>query len=177
MSSKTHPPATRQVDPGLDAERVPGHQLEWVSRDDVGILVLLEPDAVAGAVDEELAVTSVGDDLPGRVVDVLARGPHGRRGDSGSLSRPEDRVRFGDLGARLAGEHATGDVAAVAVHRAAEVAEHDLSLLDGPVGSVVVRARRVLAGGDDREVHPLVALGDESGSDVLRDLRLGAPHE
>ena len=42
---------------------------------------------------------------------------------------------------------------------------------------MVVRARRVLAGGDDREVHLLVALGEDPGRQLGGHLGLGAADE
>ena len=42
---------------------------------------------------------------------------------------------------------------------------------------LVVGAGRVLAGGDDGEVHPVVALGQDAAADVGRHLGLGAPDQ
>src|SRR5438067_2065972 len=64
--------AARQVDPRFDRKGVPRGQRVAVAADDVRILVLLQPDAVAGAMDEVLAVAAVVDDAAGDGVDVLA---------------------------------------------------------------------------------------------------------
>ena len=42
--------------PGSMLKAMPGLERQVVARDDVGLLVVVEPDAVAGAVDEALAV-------------------------------------------------------------------------------------------------------------------------
>src|SRR5438309_2324406 len=57
--------AAREVDPRLDREGVAGRQRGGVAGHEVGVLVLLEADAVARPVDEEVAVTGGGDDRPG----------------------------------------------------------------------------------------------------------------
>ena len=153
-----------------------------VADDDVGVLVLLDADAVAGAVDEPLAVPGVGDDVAGGGVDGLRRGadPAGRH--RGGLGLVEHRVDLGHLGGRLTGDDAAGDVGAVAgaafgEHGAAEVAQHDLAGGDDPRARLVVGAGRVLAGRHDGEVHPLVALGQDAAAEVGRHLGLGAPDE
>ena len=58
-------------------------------------------------------------------------------------------------------EHAAGDVAAVAGHRAAEVAQHDLVRRRSPGRRRGGGGWRRSPGGDDGEVHLVVALGDE----------------
>ena len=67
--------APGQVDAGLDREGVPGDEPVAVADHDVGVLVLLDADAVAGAVHEEVAVAGVVDDVAGRGVDRLAEVP------------------------------------------------------------------------------------------------------
>ncbi len=54
---------------------MPGSSTVGVALHDVGLLVGLQADAVAGAVDELLAVPAVGDHLAGRRVDRLGRDP------------------------------------------------------------------------------------------------------
>ena len=110
----------------------------------------------------------------GGAVDLLARRADGGGRHGGGLGLVQHGVGLGDLGGDFAGEHAAGDVGAVAVHRPAEVAQHDLVLSDDPIAGVVVRAGGVLAGGDDREVDLLVALGDDPRRQVGRYLGLGA---
>ena len=96
---------------------------------------------------------------------------------AGGLGLVQHGVGVGQLGGDVAGDDAARGVAAVAVHRPAEVAQDDLAGPDHPIAAVVVRARRVLAGGDDGEVDLVVALGEQPGRDVRRDLGLGAPDE
>src|ERR671915_2246292 len=54
-------PAVGDVDPGLHAEGVARLERLWVGGDDVRLLVDLQADPVAGAMDERLAVARVGD--------------------------------------------------------------------------------------------------------------------
>src|SRR6185436_15466269 len=117
-----------------------------VALDYVRVLVLLHADAVAGAVDEELAVAGIRDDPPGRPVDVLARRADRRRRHAGPLGLVQHGIGLGDRRRRLPGEHAARRVAAVPGHRAPEVAQHDLTLGDDAFAGVVVRAGRVGAG-------------------------------
>ena len=79
--------------PGSTEKAWPGDQRQGVAGDDVGILVLLEADAVAGAVDERVAVAARGDDRPGRPVDRLAGRPRPGRRHSGGLGPLEQVVQ------------------------------------------------------------------------------------
>src|SRR3546814_7341957 len=69
---------------------------DW-SSDGCSSDVLLDADAVAGAVDELLAPTGVGDDAAGRCVDGFARGPDRGRGDCGLLGAEQHGVGLGHL--------------------------------------------------------------------------------
>ena len=62
--------------------------------------MLLHADAVAGAVDEVLAEAGVGDHLPGRPVDLLARRADRAGLDADALRLVQHRVGLGDLGGR-----------------------------------------------------------------------------
>src|SRR6056297_3882682 len=77
-----HPEPARQVDAGFDRERHTGRDRGGVARHDVGILVDVDADAVAGAVDEVLPVAGVGDHLAGSPIDLGGDGarPHGLDG-------------------------------------------------------------------------------------------------
>ena len=121
----------------------------------------------------------LGDDPAGGGVDLLARRADDRGRHRGLLGLEEHGVGLGHLLGRLAEVDAAGDVGAVAdavvaEHRAAEVAEHDLALADHAVARLVVGAGRVGAGGDDGEVHPVVALGAQPATQLGRHLGLGA---
>src|SRR5205085_6728804 len=61
--------AAGEVHPGLDRERHSGLEALLVTRDQIGMLVSVEADAMAGAVDEVLAEPPVRDDLPEPDVD------------------------------------------------------------------------------------------------------------
>ena len=63
--------AAREVDARLDRERHARLEDLGVAGHDVGLLVRLEADAVAGAVDERDAVPAALDDVAGRRVDGL----------------------------------------------------------------------------------------------------------
>ena len=68
-------------------------------------------------------------------------------------------------------------VGAVAVHGAAEVAEHDLVGADHPAARVMVRTHHVLSCGHDGEVDTLVALFEDASAEVRRHVGLGPPDE
>src|SRR5437016_9853390 len=71
-------PPPGHVDAGLDREGVAGHERLTVAADEVRVLVLLEPDAVPGSVDEIGSVAALVDEAAGDAVDVLAwRSRHG----------------------------------------------------------------------------------------------------
>ena len=119
---------------------------------------------------EVLAEPGVVDHAAGGTIDVFTRGSHDRRGDRRRLGRLQHLIGLGDIRGHLAGEDTPGDVGAVAVHRAAEIAQHDLVLPDHATTGVVVRAGGVLPRCDDREVDLLVALCDDPRRQVGRDL-------
>src|SRR5262245_50682008 len=66
------PELPRQVDPGLDREAHPGYERLALALHHVRRLVGGQPDAVAHAVHEELAVPGIVDHLAGDPVDLLA---------------------------------------------------------------------------------------------------------
>ena len=76
-----------------------------------------------------------------------------------------------------AGEDGAGDVGAVAVEGAAEVADDGLAGADDAVAGVVVGAGRVGPAADDGEVDDLVPGVDEPVADLARHLGLGAADE
>ena len=150
----------------LQRVAVAGHQ--------IGVLVLLEADAVPGAVHEVRPVATLVDDAAGNGVDVLARGTHRGRAHGFGLSALEDGVEVAELGQWLTGEHGAGDVRAVAVEGAAEVAHDRLATPDHPRPGRVVGAGRVGPAAHDGEVHPLVTGLDQAFPDLARDGGLGA---
>ena len=77
--------------PATSGLRLPG--------DDVGVLVLLDADAVAGAVDEPLAVAGVGDDVAGGGVDRPRTAvPTTAAAHRGRLGLVQHGVDLGELG-------------------------------------------------------------------------------
>ena len=163
------PGSTLNACPGTSGVRLPG--------DDVRILVGLGADAVTGAVHEVLAVAGVVDHGARRGVDRLARRADGRGLHPGLLRGDEHVVRVAHLGIDVADDEHAGDVGAVAVHGAAEVAQHDVAALDHAVGRIVVRAGRVGAGGDDGEVGALVPAVEHALDQLAVDVELGATGE
>ena len=86
--------------PGSMLNAWPGFERLPVARHEVRLFVGLEPDAVAGAVDEPLAEPTGGDHPPGGRVDLLARRPD-RRGLHRLLLRVDEQrvdVRTSALG-------------------------------------------------------------------------------
>ncbi len=134
---------------------------------------------MAGAMDEELAVTGVGDDAPTDPIDLLGGRAHRGGRHRGRLRLEQHVVELDELVRGFSGEDAAGEIGAVAdavvtVHRAPEIAEHDLVLADDAVAGVMMRTRGIGAGGDDGEVHPAVALGQDLTAELGRDLGLGS---
>src|SRR4051812_44513286 len=128
-----HAEPARQVDAGLDREAHAGLDRAVLALDHVRRLVGRETDAVAGAVDESLAVAGIGDHTPGRAVDVLAGDADADRFDRGLLRAADDLVHLGLLRGRLAHVDGASHVRAVAILGAAEV-EHDrVALLDDAI--------------------------------------------
>ena len=148
-----------------------------VATDQVGVLVLLQPDAVAGAVDEVRTVAAVVDEASGDGVDVLARRAHRGGVDRGGLRGLEHGVEIAVLRRWRSGEHRARDVGAVAVEGAAEVAHDRLTRGDDAPAGAVVRAGRVGPAPHDGEVHALMTLGHEPAPDVARHIGLGTTDE
>ena len=102
--------------PGSIEKAWPATSGVGVAGDDVGVLVLLDADAVAGAVDERIARSRPSAMIvAGRGVDrprtACRRSP---AATAGRLRLVQHGVDLGELGRRLAGAHAAGDVGAVA---------------------------------------------------------------
>ena len=84
--------AVGEVDAGLDREDVARDERLCVAGDDERLLVLVEPDAVAGAVEEVLPVARIGDDRTRGRVDRLARRSDLSRGEAGFVGADDDLV-------------------------------------------------------------------------------------
>src|SRR6185312_12052044 len=138
------------VDAGLDREGHPGLERPFVAGDDVRLLVGLEPDAVPGPVDEQVAQAGGVDDVTSRGVDARAGHPGAGPGAGGLLRGLEHLVRRESLGVDLAEGVRPGRVRAVPRgHRAADVDHDELAGPQLAAGRLVVRARAVGAAGDD----------------------------
>src|SRR6185312_9256409 len=172
-----YPEPPRQVDPGLDREAHAGLDRTGLALDHVRRLVDREADAVAGAVDEPLAVPGAGDHAAGGAVDVLAGGAGADRVERGLLGEADDVVHLRLLLGWLADVDGAGRVRPVAVLRAAEVQDDHVALLDDAVALLVVGVRAVRAGGDDGELGPLVSVCDEEACELGGDLGLGPAGE
>ena len=180
MSSMRTPNSPGEVDAGLDGEAHPGHQRLLLALDHVRRLVGGGADAVAGAVDELLAVAGVRDHLarpPGRSPGRRRRAARPRRRPAARGAR--SRAPRGCCAEGSPDAHGAAGVRAVAVHEATEV-EHDrVADLDGPVTGLVVGVGAVRARADDREVDLLVAELAQQPRQVGGDVGLlpaGEPH-
>ncbi len=143
----------------------------------------LHADPVARPVDEVAAEAGVGDPLPPGPVDLLGRCAHGRGPHRRGLGLVEHRIGLQVLPlGPLPHPDAAGDVGAVADavvahHRPAEVAQHRLAAPDDPITGLVMGARGVLTRGHDREVHPIVSLGEDLPPEFGRHLGLRGSDE
>ena len=134
--------------PGLDAERVPGRERLVVAGDDVRVLVRLDADAVArcgarsgrrspaSAMTRRAAASTSSHGVP----DGRGRAPPASCASTSTAYASRTSAR------RLADDEHAGDVGAVAVHRAAEVAQHDVAVADHP--------RRSARGAGSRRSRP-----------------------
>ena len=82
-----------------------------------------------------------------------------------------------ELGLGLADERRAGRVAAVAAEAPADVEHERVSLLDHPIPGLVMRARRVRTGRDDRESGRVVAGLEQELADVPAHLALRPPRQ
>src|SRR5262249_56036208 len=104
----------------------------------VRLLVGLDADAVAGAVDEPVAQAGTGDDAPRRRVHLLTGYADTRRPYRLLLRVDQHGVRVAHLRRRLAHDEQARDVRAVVVHAAAEVTHDDVAGLDHASARLVV---------------------------------------
>ncbi len=169
--------AAPQVDARLDGERHARLERPVVLPvDDVGVLVGLHADAVAGAVDERSP-------YPASVITVRAAAstdsavtPGRACAQAASWASCSTRKYVDELRRRLAQGVHPGAVRAVALRRRpADVDDHDVAGLEHPVADLVVRRGAVGPGADDDEVDGGVALVEDRRGDVPAGLALGAP--
>ena len=118
------------------------------------------------------------DDVARGGVDRFARRPDRRRAYACLLRVREHRVGVAHLGGRFADVEHARDVGAVVLHRAAEVAQHDVAVDDDTIGRrLVVRTGRVLSRRDDREVGALVPFREHPFDELAVHVELGATTE
>jgi hypothetical protein len=146
------------------------------------MLVSLYPNTVTCAVNKKLSVSRIVDDLAGRLVDLSTWCTNrGRRYPSG-LRGIQHLVKFSEPIGWRSDVNTTRYVRAVAhpidsSHRATNVKQHRLALPDDPLPGVMMRTRSVRAGCHDCEVHPLVALLDNSSGNLGGYVSLGTPDQ
>ena len=158
MSSMRTPKLPGEVDAWLDREAHAGHERLLLALDHVRRLVGGDADAVAGAVDELLAVPRVGDDRdarPGRSPGRPRRGAPPRTPACWAWRTISWTSRISCGG--LADAHRAAGVGPVAEHQPAEVEDDAVALLDHPVARLVVRVGAVGSRADHGEVDLLVA--------------------
>src|SRR5260370_33359082 len=121
-----HPAPTRDVDPWLDGEHHPDLEHRLRARVERRVLVRLEAEPVAGAVEEPIAQPGGLDDLSRRRVHIP--GSHARAYDvDGGIVRSEDKGV--DIALASGGSADDGDargVGAVALIRGSTVVQHEL---------------------------------------------------
>src|SRR4051812_4185792 len=132
------------IDAGFDAERVADLERLVVARDHVWILVALEPNTVARAMDEQLAHARISDHRACRGIDLLALDARPNRVARRLLRALENFVQSGEIvarrGARVARHpHRPRDVRAVARDGAADVDDDRFAGLNDTLGRLVVR--------------------------------------
>ena len=163
------------VDAGLDGERHARLERLGVTRDDVRVLVRLEPDAVAGAVHEPLAVPGGGDQLSCGGVHRVARGAGAYGLDRARLGVEEDSEVVEEVLRGVANRVGAGAVGAVAVGRGStDVDDDGIADLDNAFADVMVGACGVRAGPHDDEVSADVTLVEDRLTDVFGDLGLAS---
>src|SRR4051812_13538183 len=144
-----HATAPREVDAGLDGDRHTGGQCTDARRGEAGRLVDLQADAVAETVCEVLAVPRLRDHLPRRGVHIGHLGAGHDGTDPGRLGGVHEFVDLSLPVRGLAEDEGAGHVGVVAVDGRAEVHLDEVAALELGVRRLVVRDRRVRAGGDD----------------------------
>ncbi len=177
MSSMRTPKRPAQVGAGLDRERHPRLQHRAAARHQVRRLVRVEPDAVAEAVREQLAVAGVGEHGAGGGVDRAGGGAGDGGGAAGVVRRVDRRVDVVVAARRLAHHHHPRDVGRVAVAQAADV-DHDR------VAAADHRSPTAWCGIAPLPAEPtitswmcVVAALDQEPLEIVADLALGAPCE
>ena len=170
----------RNVDAGLDREGVADLERISIPLDDVGLLMGLDTNAMARAMNEVLAVTCSVDDRSSDPVDLFGGGTDSRCVHRGGLGFEQHVVQFAELSRWFACVYAAGQVGAIpnaiiAEHRPPEVAQDDFAFANHPATRVVMRTRCILTSGHDREVDFAVALFEDLTAELGRNLSLGTP--
>ena len=172
-----HAESPAQVDPRLDRKAHPGRQRAGLPLDHVRRLVAHQPDPVAGAVDEPVAVAGVGDQPPRGAIDLLARRPRAHCLEPRRVGARDHVVDLALLGGRLADVDGAGDVGGVAALDAAEVEHDHVALLDLSTRDLVVGVGAVRPGPHQRELDLGVAVLAQQVGEVGSDVELAAARE
>ena len=170
------PEAAGNVEPRLHAEGHARLQRQLVPGHDVGLLMRFEPDAVARAVNEELAEAGTDQGVAGQAIDSLAgdSGPHARH--SQLLGVEKCGVGVAVLRPGIPQGICARLVAAVAVrHRSPDIHDHRVAALQHAIRHLVMRAGPIRPGGDDDEIDGGVAFSHDQLGDIAPHLSLRAP--
>ncbi len=132
----------------------------------VGLFVRFHPDAVTGSMNEIVAPACINQHCTRRCIHRLAACADDSRHHTSFLRATQIAPCASNVCRWLTNMDATSDVAAIAAHRAAEIAQHDVAMRDDSLTWMVVRACCVVAGSHDRKVHHIVTLGEEPRRDI-----------
>ena len=164
--------------PGSMLKALPDFERLVVALDHVWVLVAFEADAVAGAMDEQLAHARVGDDRARRAVDVLALDARLDRGRAGCLGALKDLVEvanssLGRMSASPGDPQRARDVRAVArrASRRCRARSARPPAMTRSVGSWCGDAEFGPLATIQNAAH-VVALVDEPVAHLARDVRL-----
>lgn len=115
-----------------------------VPRDDIRRFMNLQPDTMAGAVDESVAIASVLGYFTGRTIDVLCFDAWFDRLDGGLLSLADDPVYCLELVRRFpVKDDSSGLIARIAVYERAEIEDDRITTLDLSIAVSMVGLRAV----------------------------------
>src|SRR5262249_41438294 len=128
-----------QVDAGLDGDDHALLEHGVAARVEAGVLVRLQAQAVADAVDEPVAQAAGPDDRPPRFIALAHGGARTPRRHAGVVGGQHQRVDLQLAGVGVADHDCARGVGPVAVVRGAEVEQDQVAGLDAPAARAQVR--------------------------------------
>ena len=135
-----------------------------------------QSDPMAGAVHEVLRQAGLSQHIPGRGVDLFGGDTGAHRCHRSGLGSLEHRILRGDLVGRLAEAVGAGGIRVVAgFHRSADIDDDDVTGLQNPIGTFVVRVGAVRTRSDNDERSLRMPLCHNRFGDVSSNLCLGTP--